>query len=126
MMTLAEAVERRRLHKIAIHLEYFTFVCLTGSVSGAAKQQGVTPRSVFSHLKWLDHFAGEKLFEDGTPFKTKKLTTFGSELWEDVQADYWEAVKKLDARGMANDVGEKFVPFVNKPFKSRRPKTELP
>lgn len=115
MMTLDDSHERRRLNQIAVHLEYFIIVCVSGSIGGAASECDVHEKSVTNHIKWVEQLIGRRLIQDVLPGLPAELTAYGADLIDELDADYFKTIRKLDANKKDEVMGEKFTAVIRRP-----------
>ena len=116
-----EATELRDLMVIYEHAFYFRAVCTANSIRGAAKLLGTTTRSVFNHIQWMQCLTGKKLLQDVAPGQTMKLSEFGNELWEEMQQNFENAVRKLNKNKMDGVVGYSFTEVIKAPYHTYKP-----
>ena len=119
-MTIDESLARRRIHLIADHVEYFVFLCLTGSMEGAAEKMLVHPKSVSNHIKWIERFAGKKIVQKNAPGHTTPLSAYGKQLFADLESDFLGTIKKLDADKVEDLLAQSFVETIKGPVALRK------
>lgn len=104
--------------EISDHAYCFYAVFLGKSIKGGAELLGIDKKSIYNHLKWMEHLTGKDLLEDAAVGQSARLTTFGRELGERLHNDFDGAVDWLNENKRDGVVGKSFIELIKTPSKT--------